>query len=481
MRKRNPTRPRGVGARRVAFFAHERAGAAAEGKRPGAGALRRALFGLVCLVCAAMILGAATAADAQQVRRITFHEAVEIALAQNNALRRAENAGELDRIGVAEARADFLPDLSLSLSGSRPFESSADGSSVRAGLSAGMTLFNGFANTSDLRAARLEQEAGELDIERTRQTVVFDVITGYLALIEAQEQVRVREENLQAQEKQLESIDALVEGGERPISDRYQQQSSVASARLGLVEARRSLDLARVDLVQALQLDPTREYEFEIPPLPPAPAGQTPIGWEEVLARAFERRSDLQAQRSRVESASVGERVARSGRWPRISLSAGYGADYAARLDGSLFDQFDETRGGSVSLSLSLPLFDRFGTSHSVARAKIATENQNIALQDLRQDVALQVRRAVLDRNAAAERLQAAQAQALAAEKALEFTSQRYEAGVATLYEVTLARADFVAATSASVNARYNLLWQDRLLDYYKGDLDPSGELAEGS
>jgi hypothetical protein len=34
-----------------------------------------------------------------------------------------------------------------------------------------------------------------------------------------------------------------------------------------------------------------------------------------------------------------------------------------------------------------------------------------------------------------------------------------------------------VAAVSAGVRARYNLLWQDRLLDYYVGDLDPSAGL----
>jgi outer membrane protein len=117
-------------------------------------------------------------------------------------------------------------------------------------------------------------------------------------------------------------------------------------------------------------------------------------------------------------------------------------------------------------------------THQSIEQAQIQVTNAHLSLLDMRQEVALQVRRAVLDRDAAWEQLRAAEAQAVAAEQALNATSERYAAGAATLYEVTLARADFVSATSARVRARYNLLWQKRLLDYYVGDLDTTGGLA---
>jgi len=415
----------------------------------------------------ALLAGLAGGPAQAQVRRITFSEAVEIALRQNSALARAENASELARFGVSQAQASFFPDLRLGLSDSYSFDSSlhGGGGSARAGLSSGVTLFDGLANVANLRAAQLEEEGSGLDEERTRQTVVFDVISGYLAMIEAGEQARVREENLAAQEKQEESVRALVEGGERPIAELYQQQSNVAAARLARVEARQALELSRVDLVQALQLDPAGEYDFAPPPLSEARPDSIPLALAPVLARAFERRPDLQAEEVRLEVARQEERGAVAGRWPTVSLSADYG--------GAL----DQVPSGSVGISLSLPLFDRLNTSESIARARIGTRNEELALLDLRQDIALQVRRAVLDRNAGLERLQAAEAQVLAAGKALEFTQQRYDAGVATLYEVTLARADHVAAVSASVRARYNLLWQDRLLDYYVGDLDPSAGL----
>ncbi len=415
----------------------------------------------------------------KEPRRISFPEAVEIALQQNTGLQRAENETALERMAVSQAALQFLPDLGLGLSGNRSFALSASGSrSFSAGLSSRVVLFDGLANVATLRQARLQAEAAGLDEERARQSVVFEVISGYLAMIEAGEQARVRDGNLAAQEEQEKSVRALVEEGQRPISDLYQQQANVAAARLSVVEARRTLELSRIDLVQALQLDPAESYIFEIPPLPEADRDAPEPDLATLLERAFERRSDLNAVALQKDAAGEGEHAAKAERWPSVSLSADYGAHYSSTSDVGFTDQVDLRRSGSVGVSVSLPLFDRLATQHDIERARIGAENAQLALADSRQEIALQVRRAVLDRNAVQETLRAADVQERAAQQALDATSERYAAGAATLYEVTLARADWVAATSARVSARYNLLWQERLLDYYVGDLDSTGGLV---
>ena len=59
--------------------------------------------------------------------------------------------------------------------------------------------------------------------------------------------------------------------------------------------------------------------------------------------------------------------------------------------------------------------------------------------------------------------------------QALSYTNERYLAGASTLFEVTLARADLVSAESGEVSARYRLLWQSHLVEYYIGTLDTDG------
>ena len=56
----------------------------------------------------------------------------------------------------------------------------------------------------------------------------------------------------------------------------------------------------------------------------------------------------------------------------------------------------------------------------------------------------------------------------------LTATLQRYEVGKATLVEVTQARTTQVQAATALVSARYNLVFQQTLMSYYTGELDPA-------
>ena len=63
-------------------------------------------------------------------------------------------------------------------------------------------------------------------------------------------------------------------------------------------------------------------------------------------------------------------------------------------------------------------------------------------------------------------------------EQALTATEARYDAGVATLFELTQSRTAYVDALSAQVRARYTLVYQDQVLDYYTGDMDAAARLT---
>src|SRR5690606_13908370 len=251
-----------------------------------------------------------------------------------------------------------------------------------------------------------------------------------------------------------------------------------AAARTALVEAERALELARIELVRVLRLDPMGSYVFEAPPLNDVTDAGAALDLDALLAAAFERRPDLRALEHRVGAADQGVRAAGAARWPSVSLSASYGSGYSSARSLGFSDQLDQGRSGSIGLSVSVPLFDRLNTQRQVERAGIQADNARLAAEDLRQQIALEVRRAVLDREVAAQRLATAEARVEAAARALEATRERYGAGVATVFEVSQSQARFGAAESERLTARYTLLFQDELLGYYVGDLDPETAAA---
>ncbi|HET9012136.1 MAG TPA: TolC family protein, partial [Gemmatimonadaceae bacterium] len=352
------------------------------------------------LVAGALLVAAPAVAAAQVTpprptpeRAITLQDAIAIALAQNSLIRFARNNAALDSLNVRQARNAFLPNLGASSSTSQGFGAGSQGEnsfSLSAGLSSAVTLFNGGQNTNALRQARLNLQASGQDLDRSRQTVVFVIASDFLALITQQEQLRVQQENLSAQEQELAQLEQFVRAGTRPIGDLYQQQAAVAATRLAVVSARRATEVAKVNLIQELLLDPRLDYTFVTPTT--VGAGTSPaFNLDSLISVALARRVDIQAQALRVQAAEREIRIAEGGRLPLVTGSAGYGSGYNSASDGGFLAQLDQRRGGSLGVGVSVPIFDRGAVSIARQRAQIQLENQRIVLRDQQQTVALEV------------------------------------------------------------------------------------------
>ncbi len=418
-----------------------------------------------------------------QATRITFGDAVKIALQQNITLKSVENSRSLAAVTVAQQRNQFLPNLNFSTSGSdnvgQSFSQTVgqvvnqNSRALSAGVSSNVTVFNGFQNLSLLKQARFSESASSADLARARQTVVFTVASNFLSLVTLQEQQGVQQENLVAQTAQLDQIQRMVTAGTKSIADLYQQQAAVALAQSTLVTAKRAVELAKVDLIQTLKLDPVKTYDFAAPAVDSTVAAPA-FTLDGLLASAFSERADLTAAKTRVALASEALKSSSSTRWPQIAASLAYNTAYSSLADASLSSQLNQRKGGSVGLSLSIPIFDRGTSSIASQQAKIQLSNANLTNDLQRQTVALDVRRAYLDYQSALEQLNATRAQKKASDLALNAVQERYRVGAATLVELSLARATQVAAASALVNARFTLIFQQSLMSYYTGTLDPA-------
>jgi outer membrane protein len=163
-----------------------------------------------------------------------------------------------------------------------------------------------------------------------------------------------------------------------------------------------------------------------------------------------------------------------------VSLSAGYNSSYSSVTGQPFFNQLDQGRGGSISIGVSIPIFDRGQTSVDAQKAKVQEDNAKLSLEAQKQQVAVDVKRAYLNFQSAGEQLAAAQAQLTASDLAVKTSQQRYQAGAGTLVELTQARAAQVQAASAVVSARYGLVFQQALMSYYTGELDPAHVALNG-
>jgi len=428
----------------------------------------------------------------QDTTQITFEDAVRTALDQNTDLKRAQARARQSNVQVRSEWMDFMPDLRLSTDVSRrvgrnfsqvtgDFTTQSTDFFNLNGRSS-ITLFNGFENVSSLREARERAEADETSLKRTRREVVFDVMDQFISLVEGREIVRVREERVAAQRQRLRQIRGLVEAGSRPRSDEFTAEADLADAEQRVLQGRREVEVSKTRLIQTLQLNPRRAYNFEVPDLDEEAAAANQYDLSALVGEAFQNRLDLRAAQAEQRAAQQGIRSARSSYYPRVSISGRYGTDWSSRGlrsadDDGFANQLDVNRGGGVSLSMSIPVFRQFNRSARVEQAQVQAQNAAYQLQDQRQQVALQVRQAYLDYQNAVQQLEAADKRLRAAEQARAAAQERYELGSADIVALQNAIRDYVDAASQQVRARYNLIFQRERIDFNVGRLSPSDPL----
>lgn len=205
--------------------------------------------------------------------------------------------------------------------------------------------------------------------------------------------------------------------------------AEVAVAEQDLAAVDENIGLRRNQLAALVGAGPDRGQTISRPPQPPSTPGGVPAG---VTTDLLGRRPDIVAARERVEAAASRIKVARAGFFPSINLRAliGFQSLGLGNLvdSGSLF--------GSVGPAFSLPIFQggavkaQYGSAWAAYDEAVANYNQTVVT------AYQQVADAVTQRDAAGKRLVAARAALAASEDALGLVRQRYEAGLASYFDV---------------------------------------------
>jgi len=426
-------------------------------------------------------------ATAQQVREVSFDEAVQIALDRNVSILRAQNNLGLQELTIKSEKMDFLPNFNLSSGGNRNFgfqfdqtsgklvNASTDGFSMSA--SSSVSLFSGFANVASLEAAKSTLESQEYSFERTRQTVVFNVVSNYLNVILAEENIGIRQKDVESQTKLYEQIEEFVRVGTRAISDLYNQQATLANSEAQLLTAESNFQVSKTRLIQVLHLDPLTEYRFVAPDASDLSLSVRNYSPQDLLLAAFERRADLRAQEFSIDAAEQNIRSAKAGHLPSLSLSGSSGSSYSSARPSDFSTQMGDNRSERISLSLNIPIFNRFNTKRNVEASKVQYANARLDLENLQQNVAIEVRQAYLDYQTAVKRLEVTEKSMKAADQALQVEQERYNVGASTLVELTQSNSRYVDAASQRAQALFQFHFQSRVIDYYQGTLDPTQPL----
>ncbi len=422
----------------------------------------------------------------QTVQRITLQEAIQIALENNFQLKQAQNNLNLSDQRRISEMADFLPSLTSSAGYNKTtgqqfvqdilaFDNvTSQGASGR--LGANITVFNGFENIISLRQSIHDQVSFEEQVQRAKENVIFNTARAYLTVLVNTELLEIAEDNLETSVKQLEQTQAQVEVGSRPLVDQYNQESTVAGNELTVIQRENQLRLSRVQLIRQLQIDPLGNYEFVVPNIEERAAAQNPesIELQTLIDEALINRSDIKSEEADILSSELQLTLAKTRFLPTITASGAISTRWSDPyfLDANFSEQFfDQQVNKGYGFSISLPIFQNWNRVYNLELAKVQLKNARLSLENSKLGVVQEVTQAYNDFAAYSKQIESAQKALFASEKALETQQERYNVGASTFIELSEAQSTYVSAQSDFTQARYNLIFQEKLLDFFLGKL----------
>src|ERR1700722_11521445 len=134
-------------------------------------------------------------------------------------------------------------------------------------LTSRVNIFNGFSNYSTLQAALLSNSASQLNLNRAKQQIAFDITQSFLQVILDRRIVDYAQNNLDASTKREAQLQELTSVGRKAMSDLYQQQAETSNDKLFLIQSDNKLKNDIILLLRKIKISQTDKYKIGDMPL----------------------------------------------------------------------------------------------------------------------------------------------------------------------------------------------------------------------
>ena len=396
-------------------------------------------------------------ASAAPAQTLTISQAEQLALRDNPRIAVSRLLALAQGQVKREVRSAELPDFDVDLTAVEPH----NGGRVTAGglnnpvlyqrAAAGATLrqlITDFGRTHNLVASsELQSEAAESAQMATTQDITFAVDEAFYHALSTQAVLKVANETVAARQTTADQVSALTSAKLKSTLDQSLANVDLAQAKLLLVDAQNANEDAMVTLNALLGNERATTYTLvdETPNTPPA----APDDAEPLVTLALKQRPDLLSLDQQYAAAKKFSRAEHDLWLPTVS-ALGVAGDAPVRAN-----QITTPWYGGVGVNVRVPVFNGFLYSARAKEADLRAGAANQHVASLRQTIACDVRRTVLEAQSNFHRIAVTQQLVNEANLAFDLAQTRYKIGLSSIVELTQTQLAQTEAQIAYVNARY--------------------------
>jgi outer membrane protein TolC len=353
-------------------------------------------------------------------------------------------------------------------------------SNFRATLS--QHLLQGFGlglNTRNIRIAKNNREITDVSFRQQIIATVVQIQNIYWDLVNAYEDVKVKQESVALAEKTLADNRKQVEIGTLAPIEVVRAQSDLASRNQDLIISQTTLQYQQLLMKNAISRNLTDASLTTAPVIPTdsmsVPANEQVIPVDDLIADALSHRPELASSRIDLTNREITNKALKNGLLPTVDLFAFYGAssvggtpnphasclpgstcntlNYPAGYGGTFGSLFDSTAPDkAIGLTVQIPIRNRSAQADQI-RGQLEYQQAQMRLQQLQNQIRIDVRNSqyTLVQNRA--RVEAARKAVDLARESLDAEQKKYALGASTNTLVLQSQRDLTQAESNLVLA----------------------------
>ncbi|GGA41472.1 hypothetical protein GCM10010981_33120 [Dyella nitratireducens] len=355
-------------------------------------------------------------------------------------------------------------------------------------LSLSWILYDFGGRRATLDNAKALLSAAQANENAVLQQTFADAAKAYYAAVAAREQLRADEAVVQDAQNSLVAAQQRSNRGIAPITEVYQAQTAYRQAQIAQTRDQGQAMTAQGNLANVIALSPDTAMTLDGLDDTTQPDETFQRSVSQLMAQAERTHPAIVAAEKELDAANAGVTQAKSQGRPTIKLVAQYSQNNEPVQLGLGLPHYPATgHDGYVGIQVSVPIFSGFATSYQVRQARAQVDQQSVAVDKAKQQVALQVWTSYQSLQTDRQNLIYSSEMQSVATQAWESAQRRYRSGIGTILELLSTQTALAQARQQRIQAlttwRYDRLalasalgqldWND--IDALKSGASPDG------
>jgi len=411
----------------------------------------------------------------------SLEDCINYAIKNNLTIKSGELTNDAQQIKLEQSKNQILPDLTGRLGSSVNFGTGLNDKNVyvkqnsqssNVYLSSSLVIFNGFRVKNSIKAQEFSSLASKEELKKAKESLAVNISSAYLQILYNKELFTIAEEQVSLSQNQLNKSEIMASYGKIPEGQVFEARAQLAKDKLSALECKSTLQLSLLELAQILELKEWSNFDIQVPQIDVNSSTMVIQPAEDVYNYAVSNKSDVKASEYKLKSSEKSLDITKGAQYPSVSL----GADYSNRIytlngvSSNISNQLDVNGGSSIGISVNVPIFNRFDTKNNIRLSKIDVERARLELEITRKTLYKEIQQAWFNAVKATEKYKSSAEAVVNSEEAFRFAQEKYNNERATIYEFNQAKMNLVSAQSNKLQAKYNLLFCIKILDFYKGE-----------